>query len=661
MAVGNLGGSSSQRPGGRVIVIAGDGMSPELAAPWMAAGHLPNLQSLADAGCYAPLATTNPAESPVAWASFISGKNPGKHGIFDFLHRDPRTYLPKLAAITVTPRPFGAPAIRANRQGDSLWRILSDGDRRCTVLRVPTTFPPEPINGRLLSGLGIPDLRGTWGTSILYGDRLADDSGTEMGGQTVHLRFEDDRAESRIAGPKGTSVPLRLRADRAGRRLHIRANGHEITLRERQWTDWLPLTFRVSHLVPVHGICRFHLKAIDDERIELYQSPLHWHPERPVLPISAPADFARDAVRRQGLFGTLGWQEDTWGLNEGRLDDDEFLHHLHRVFDEHRQLTLNALHDGDFDFFISVFESTDRVAHMFMRTLDPAHPLYSGDDARRHGTAILDVYRRFDEVVGDVRALLDPVDTLIVMSDHGFHPVRAMVNLNSWLADHGFLCVDRDAAAESRRMSDLFGGGGFWPGVDWSKSRAYALGLSKIYVNLAGREAAGIVSPGREYQETCRAIAEGLRTLRDPATGGQVLRNVYTRTATFKGPASQEAGDLVVGFNSGYRTSWQTSLGGVPPTVIEPNGRRWSGDHCSLDPGLTSGVLLSNRRLAEGAAPHITDLAPTILSLLGVPVPADMDGRTLEMVRVPGRVAATAVPGAPAQAATPDHRSDKAA
>jgi predicted AlkP superfamily phosphohydrolase/phosphomutase len=202
------------------------------------------------------------------------------------------------------------------------------------------------------------------------------------------------------------------------------------------------------------------------------------------------------------------------------------------------------------------------------------------------------------------------------------------VNINTWLVRNGYMTLSRMDPVRDRNLEDLFGRGTFWPNVDWSKTRAYALALGQIYVNLKGRERLGIVEPGKPYEELKQEIVKRFQTLRDPDTGERVVRKVYTRDELYKGPYFDEAPDMVVGFERGYRVSWQTSLGGIPPEIIEPNERRWSADHCSVDPDLVPGVLFSSRPL-DAASPHITDIAPSVLKRLGIVPPASMDGRDL--------------------------------
>jgi predicted AlkP superfamily phosphohydrolase/phosphomutase len=257
---------------------------------------------------------------------------------------------------------------------------------------------------------------------------------------------------------------------------------------------------------------------------------------------------------------------------------------------------------------------------MFYRLLDPAHPRHDAALAARYGDAVLDVYRRMDAVVADVAGRVGPETTLVVISDHGFHSYRRGLNVNTWLRDHGYLV--QASVPPGREEADFF------PGVDWGRTRAYALGTGQIYVNLRGREGRGTVAPGAEYGAVLSAIARELEAEVDPATGERFVSRVYKGPEIFAGAAPERMPDLQIAFRDGYRTSWRTPLGGIPRALFEPNTRKWSGDHAASDVTDTPGVILASRRLRV-ADPAIVDLAPTALAFLGVPVPAEMTGRPL--------------------------------
>jgi predicted AlkP superfamily phosphohydrolase/phosphomutase len=253
--------------------------------------------------------------------------------------------------------------------------------------------------------------------------------------------------------------------------------------------------------------------------------------------------------------------------------------------------------------------------------------MYDAELAGKHGDSIEKVYRRADGLVGKLLERLPPDTTFIVMSDHGFHSFRRGVNLNTWLVQNGYMSFEGHGDSK-KGLTDLFGRGKFFEGVDWSRTKAYAVGLGQIYFNLRGREGRGIVSAGAEYKALQDEIRGKLLELKDPDTGEVVFRDIYKRDDIYKGEYLQNAPDLQVGFNDGFRVGWQDTLGGVTRAIVENNNRKWSGDHCATATEISGGVFFSNRRINTDA-PHIMDLSPTVLKLLGAPIPPDLDGKPL--------------------------------
>jgi predicted AlkP superfamily phosphohydrolase/phosphomutase len=183
---------------------------------------------------------------------------------------------------------------------------------------------------------------------------------------------------------------------------------------------------------------------------------------------------------------------------------------------------------------------------------------------------------------------------------------------------------------KERDLEMLFDQGQFWENVDWSKTRAYAMGLGEVYVNLKGREAQGIVEPGAEYDALKNELKSKLVAMVDPQTGESPVRRVMAREEIYRKFDPNMIPDLFVMNNDGYRVSWQTSLGGVPKNVFEDNKAVWSGDHCSVDPEIVRGIFFTNRKLTIPRAPYIADIYPTVLTALGVKVPYEVDGVPLQ-------------------------------
>ncbi len=652
----------------RMVILGFDGMDPHLLEKWMAEGKLPNISALAQRGGSSPLQTTHSPESPTAWASFATGVNAGKHNIYDFLVRDTTTYLPDLGMVTRTPPkflfnyvPISKPKLNSIRGGTSFWVTAGKAGVRSDVLTVPVTFPPEDVeHGFMLSGLPLPDIRGTMGTFSYYATDLSryEQGNTEMGGILKRLVFEGDTANSELEGPpspivkqkieairrKGPAlsesdkaqlaelqavqdvrVPFTVQWNRAAKNATISIDGQTIPLEQGKWTKWIDLTFKVNFLVRLHGMVQLLLMNAGNE-LQLYASPVNFKPDAPPVPISSPADFSATLYKEIGNFRTLGWAEATWALNEGRMDEKTFMDDLMVAFDDRARVILHRLDAKDWDLLIGVIESTDRVQHMMWRLIDPKHPLYDAALAAQFGDSIERVYKRADDFVGEVVKRIGPDVPVLIVSDHGFHSWRKAVNLDTWLVQNGYMVMKGQSS--DKKLSDLFGGGTFWENVDWSRTRAYAMGIGQIYFNLRGRESQGIVSPGAEASALADELCKKLLTMTDPDDGTPIIRAVYKRDDIYSGPYLHNASELQVGMNDGYRVSWQTTLGGSPPGIVYKNDRKWSADHGGYDYAITPGILVSGRAI-NTREPRIIDLAPTVLKYFGITIPTDIDGKPL--------------------------------
>ena len=629
----------------QVVVLGFDGADPKLAAKWMAEGKLPNLARLDREGTFKPLGTTNPPESPVAWASFATGLNPGGTGIFDFLKRDPETYLPELALVSRERAkflwgviPIKAPKVTNLRSGVPFYKAAADAGYKTTVIRMPLEFPPTRIpGGKLWAGLGVPDLRGTWGTFFYFSSDLTpwDVGDTEFGGKLVRLELSENHAATTIEGPADPtsdkftrlSIPIDFKVAPDGGTVTINLQGHTATLGERQWSDWFHAKFRVTPFLSVSSICRFYILQTSPD-LRIYMSPLNLDPEDSPIPVSSPPGYAGELAKKHGLMKTLGWWHDTWALNEERIDEGVFLEDMWRTMEQERVILLDELKNDPPSLMVSVFTATDSVSHMFWRLTDPQHPRYDPELAAKYGDAIQLTYQRMDSIVGDVMRTMKPDGTLIIVSDHGFHSWRKGFNTNTWLVQNGFMTLKNPGAEEKQyNLDNLFGQGSFFPNTDWSHTQAYAVGLGQVYLNLRGREKYGIVSLGPDAQRILEDLRQKLLTLEDPDTHEKVIENVYFASEIFHGERTSEAADLQMSFRDGYRTSWQTSLGAVPAGIIVANMKKWSGDHCASDPSDTQGIFFSNRQFPEPSS--ILDISPTVLRLLGVAPPAKLDGRPL--------------------------------
>jgi predicted AlkP superfamily phosphohydrolase/phosphomutase len=612
----------------KVIVLGLDGLDPSLVEGMLDRGELPHFWRLRELGCFRRLKTTYPAQTPVAWSSFATGTNPGGHGIFDFVRRDPETYLPDFALSRFEPPRsiFAQPRVVNQRRGVPFWQVLARAGIPATVLRCPCTFPPDPDGVRILSGVGVPDLRGSQGSGTFYSQNPSESS--KENEQLVRLEGGDDLA-SWLLGPRNTRAnpaadtrcALRVRADRAADELAFLLEGNAEPLRvaKAAWSSWVRVKFKLSLLQAVSGIVRFYVRQVSPP-VEFYVSPVNFDPVAPLFPISAPGSYARELAERNGLYSTLGMAEDHTGLSNGRFDERAFLAQCDLVMGERERMTFGELERSTDGLFFVVFDTPDRVQHMLWRFQDLEHPNYDPELAREYGEGIREHYRRLDALAGRMLEHADADTLFLVLSDHGFNSFRRAFHTNTWLWQNSLL------ALRNHHKPDEALGDGFSQ-VDWSKTSAYALGLAGIYLNLKGREREGALEEGAEAERARQAIQKGLTGLKDPATGQVAIRSVSRREELYSGAYAHEAPDLLVNYAPGFRVSWQTTLGGMPQGTFEDNRRRWSGDHI-MDPALVPGILFANRAL-EPREPDIRDLAPTILEFLGVAPPGAIEGQSL--------------------------------
>jgi predicted AlkP superfamily phosphohydrolase/phosphomutase len=618
----------------RLIVVGLDGQDPKLTDQFMKEGILPNFSALAKSGSYTRLKTTYPAVSPVAWSSFSTGAHPARHNIFDFLDRDRRTYLPLLSSTRIGKVdkvlrigryriPLRRPELRLLRKSKPFWTILGEHRIWSTILRVPITFPPDRFYGAELSAMCVPDLLGTQGTFLLFTTRPAGHAFQE-GGLRRHVTLEGDRVQTSLEGPENTflegtpplTLPLSVRLDRNNRQAHVTIGDATASLTHGKLSDWIALSFPAVPGITVKGLTRLLVTEMD-EYFSLYVSPINLDPDSPAMPISHPPYYATYLANSQGSFATLGLAEDTWALNEGVTDDATFLQQAYDIDRERETMFFSALDRLRRGSLVCVFDATDRIQHMFWRDIDQGHPAGKGRKGNPHAQAIRDLYRHNDALVGRVRARLGNDDVLMVISDHGFSSFRRGVNLNQWLLREGYLTLKPGAEGRAQWLRD----------VDWSGTRAYALGLTGLFLNLKGREAEGTVSPGAEAQKLKAEIAAKLRGLRDQERNTVGINEAFETAALYSGPYLENAPDFVIGYNAGYRTSWDCASGVVAGPIFEDNLKPWSGDHC-IDPRLVPGVFFCNRKM-DAKEPSLIDIAPTALRLFGIDPPAYMDGRPL--------------------------------
>lgn len=630
---------SPENPG--VFIMGVDGMDPVILSRLIDAGKMPNFQGLAREGSYQSLATSDPPQSPVAWSNFVTGMNPGGHGIFDFMHRDPATYAPVSSATRAPEKagsalhlfgyvfPLSGSDPENNRGGTPWWDALIAGGVDVEVYRIPGNFPTPESKAKVLDGMGTSDLRGGFGTYTLYTDAAVekDDPKGDIQFVTVHdldLDGTPDTVTSILRGPPDLfhlepgqvpresdylTIGLTVHIDPVAAVSVVEIAGQRVLIRQGEWSDWVEVTFDLlpMGIMPVSGAVRFYAKQLRPQ-FQLYVSPVNISAAKPHTPVTSPDDFVEDLFAEVGFFYTQGMPEEQEALKDGVFDEDDYLKQVALVQEDTRRLldlALTRFEPGDATFMY--FSDIDLQSHMLWRHKDPKypnapdHPAYDAAISPGHTRDIENLYRDVDAALGEVRRRLPPGTLLIVMSDHGFQPFSRDVHLNAWLRENGYLVMKPGKTT----------GYTFGDDVDWTQTRAYGIGFNGLYLNLAGREAQGIVDPA-DADALMSEIARGLETFTDPDRGEGVVLRVDRSAEIYSGPRIGEGPDLLVGYNVGYGCSDQSTLGEITERVLEDNTSRWSGSHL-MAAEVVPGVLLVNRKLSSDGH-DLTDLTATLLS-----------------------------------------------
>ena len=618
--------SAAADSGKKVIVLGFDGLDYELTQRLMAEGRMPNFSRLADAGGFAPLETSVPPQSPVAWSNFITGMDSGGHGIYDFVHRDPETMLPYLSTSKTEDAgrvlevgkyeiPLSGGEVELLRHGTPFWEVLEDHDIETTIIRIPANFPPSGKATRELSGMGTPDLLGTSGTFSFFTSELFAFQGEDIsGGEVYEVYPYDNTVEASLFGPDNPFLqekekiefPFTVYLDVEEAAVKLEVGETELILQVGEWSDWVPIDFELIPTQTVRAIVRFHLKQVHPE-LELYASPLNIDPAQPVMPISTPDGYSADLAAATGRFYTQEMPEDTKVLSAGIFTRDEFLEQARLTADQFLEQYKYVLGEFRSGLLFYYFGNVDQTSHMLMKTLDPGHPAYDSEVDGKFAHVIEDLYIELDGVVGYTLDSMPEGTKLIVMSDHGFTSWRRSFNLNTWLMENGYAVLKDPNVRKDP---------GWLLNVDWSQTRAYGLGLNGLYLNLKGREKEGIVDPA-DREALMKEIADKLLATTDPVTGEPAITKVYFREEVYKDRGYLEIGpDLQVGYAKGTRGSNESASGEFPPEIIVDNTEEWNGDHC-MDHEAVPGILLTNEPLSR-PAPSLKELGASILAEFGV-------------------------------------------
>ena len=624
----------------KMLVLGFDGMDPGIVNRLMGQGQLPNMQRLGDKGVFTMMRSSIPPQSPVAWGSFISGADPGVFGIFDFLHRNPDNYIPMFSQSETLPSrmvvnlgqyqiPLKPGKVVLKREGRAFWDYMEDRGIPATIVKLPTNYPPSKSGQRTLAGMGTPDILGGYGTYSLYTSD-ENESQRDIPAAAIYYAYIDENnvMEGQIEGPQNDLVregekiivPFKVYVDNKHKTARIDIQGHEVLIAEKEYSDWVEIQFTlISNLASITGMVKFYLMEMGD-RFRLYISPTHISPRDPAVPISTPSGYSRELADKVGLFHTIGLPADTKALSNGTFSMENFITQSLSVFGESCRLfdyelqRFSRQKEGLLFFY---FSSLDQGQHMFWALNDKEHPYYHPEESRKFAYINDEMYRKFDRVLGKALQEIDPGIPVLAMSDHGFGPFRRAVNVNTWLVKEGYLKITTSDISEEVSILEY---------ADWPASKAYAMGLNGLYLNLKGREKEGAVGAA-ERRRLLEELKAKLEAFVDPKNGQKVISCAYISEDHFSKNFIGRAPDIILGFDRGYRISDESALGSLSREMVSDNLGWWSGDHC-VDPKKVPASFIANFKIQK-PVPDMQDVAPTILKYFGIAAPAQMTGKAL--------------------------------
>jgi len=569
----------------RTLILGFDSFDPALFLKAHSSGNMPNLGKLVDAGGYSPLEVCSPPQTEVSWTSIATGVDPGSHGIFDFVHRNPATYSPYVSLLPTKQSVLGEQFLPPYTT-KTFFQEAAEMGYPATALWWPALFPARPeIPIATIPGLGTPDIRGQLGVGTYLTSEPEEKKKTKV---TRLQSLGKTRFTTAIEGPnvkakdgiRPVSIPVAIDIiDEKSANLTIGDN--KLTISVGQWSPIIELKFPAGFLVTVHAITKVILTSIK-ERVSLYVMPLQIHPLHPLWPYATPPSLVKDAWNNASPFLTLGWPQDTNALEDGCISDRQFLDLCDSIFQSRQKIYLRLLRNFREGVLAGIFDCLDRVQHMFLRD---------------HDDIVLSWYERLDKFVGEVQAEKEKLGLdkhrFLVLSDHGFRPFDQKVHLNRWLIEQGNMSLIKPT--ETGDLKD----------IDWQHTHAYAIGLNSLYLNVVGREGQGIVG-AQDLENKLDEIKSGLLSLKSP-DGRQVVSRVGLKHEVFNGPYSRLGPDIVVGYAPGFRASAETGLGKFAGPVFERNDDHWGADHC-IDPAMVPGVLFSNRDLRNMSGLSFRDI-----------------------------------------------------
>jgi len=658
------GGQSPDEPHKRVIVLGIDGLDPELLAETVRLypERMKNFAALmAEGDGIQSLGTSTPPQSPVAWSNFITGLDPGGHGIFDFIHRDLVTRAPAASTVKMGHMdnlglfgdwklPLGGDS-PTNRSGEAFWVTLAKHGIAANVWRMPINFPVEPALGLSFPGMMTPALDSAYGEYTVFSTDPPIDT-DRSGGSYRSVREFDGVIDTYLSGPPNqfkvgdpsAQAALRIYVDHESQSIAIDTGVDVIVMEPGDWSDFAHVNFDMlpMGMMGIGGVVRFYLRSIDPV-LEIYASPINIDPGAPAMPVSEPQEASAELAERIGIYYTQGMAEEVNALKDEVLSDEEFMEQAELVYDERVSMMDAAidryLEDGEGGFLFFYYSTVDLCCHMMWRLSDEGHPQFeqvkslaasdssewSGREGSTWNDVVHDLYMRMDPVLGRLRERVGEDSLIFVMSDHGFAPYSRKFSLNRWLYDEGYLVLKEGFEPELQKSDPEYGQVFIMNSVDWSKTRAYGMGFNGLYLNLAGRELdneetdedeSGIVQAA-EARALLEELKAGLEGFIDPKDGQQVVLTADITDDVYTGARKAEAPDIQVGFNYGYGNSDASSTGRVPNKVIEDNlGGTFNGNHL-MAAEVVAGTLLTNAPVQEGAH-SLKDLTVEILKQYGI-------------------------------------------
>ncbi|MDA1329466.1 MAG: alkaline phosphatase family protein [Chloroflexi bacterium] len=576
----------------KTVLIGFDAFDPQVFENLLEKDELPNLKNFIDSGSYQHLAIANPAQSEVSWTSIATGLNPAGHGLFDFVHRNPKTYGLEVSLLPTSRSVLGTQFTQPHQAKTFFDEAVSQG-YPATSLWWPATFPARlasPVQS--IPGLGTPDIFGQLGVGSFFTTETGLEPSNFKSRVGSLKRGSKGEFSGILLGPgrkTGSSIqqaqrPFSLQV-KDDSEATLTLSGRSMSLKVGEWSQIFEVNFKLGMLSSVNGITRAIF--ITDPEPHLYFLPLQIHPLHSPWAYAAPPGLAKQAWKESGPFLTLGWPQDTTALEEGIINDAQFLSLCEEVLRSRERVFMQQLDSFKEGILAIVFDTLDRVQHMFFN---------------RDKDTLAAWYKKLDSLFGRIQTALTEKGhadaRILIMSDHGFAPYEQKVHLNKWLLEQGWLNVENKEPQKNLKN------------VEWKKTRAYALGLNSLYINLEGRERQGAVGL-EKLDENRQQLRDQLLNLNGP-DGRSVFDKVWLREEVFDGPHVNNAPDIVLGYSVGYRASAETGLGGYGPSVIEANTDHWNADHC-INPEAVPGVLMANFDLGGLNHPGYQDVPEIVL------------------------------------------------